>query len=223
MSRPLPQTEASQLPGVATPLPSPADKLDRILQNLVRRALHETRASSAAIGVMQENAMVCRAAAGLPLAHVGAPIDIESGLTAMAVRREMSQWCSDTESDARVDAEVCERLGVRSIIVVPVRSAQSVTGVFAVFATTPDAFSLDNLNTIKKLAHWTGEAIENAVSAASAQTITPVVAKSESPETQPRFSLYSETTFGMKIRNFVAKIWPALAPASPRRHNERLG
>ena len=166
MSRPLPQSEAPQLPAVATPFPPP-DKLDRILQNLVRRALQETRASSAAIGVIHESAMVCRAAAGLPLSHVGEPIDIESGLTAMAVRREMSQWCSDTESDGRVDPEVCQRLGVRSIIVVPVRSAQSVVGVFAVFATTPDAFSLENLNTIKKLAHWTGEAIENTIRAAS--------------------------------------------------------
>ena len=221
MSRPLPQSEAPQLPAVATPFPPP-DKLDRILQNLVRRALQETRASSAAIGVIHESAMVCRAAAGLPLSHVGEPIDIESGLTAMAVRREMSQWCSDTESDGRVDAEVCQLLGVRSIIVVPVRSAQSVAGVFAVFATIPDAFSLENLNTIKKLAHWTGEAIENTIRAASPEN-TSVVTNPESPETQPRFSLYSEPTFGMKIRNFVAKIWPALAPASPRRHNERLG
>jgi len=222
MSRPLPQSEAPQLPAVATPFPPP-DKLDRILQNLVRRALQETRASSAAIGVIHESAMVCRAAAGLPLSHVGEPIDIESGLTAMAVRREMSQWCSDTESDGRVDPEVCQLLGGRSIIVVPVRSAHSVVGVFAVFATTPDAFSLDNLNTIKKLAHWTGEAIENTIRAASPQTTTPVVAKPESTETQPRFSLYSEPTFLMRIRNFAAKIWPALAPASPRRHNERLG
>jgi len=221
MSRPLPQSEAPQLPAVATPFPPP-DKLDRILQNLVRRALQETRASSAAIGVMHESAMVCRAAAGLPLSHVGEPIDIESGLTAMAVRREMSQWCSDTESDGRVDAEVCQLLGVRSIIVVPVRSAQSVAGVFAVFATTPDAFSLENLNTIRKLAHWTGEAIENTIRAASTEN-TPVVTNPESPETQPRFSLYSEPTFLMRIRNFAAKIWPALAPASPRRHNERLG
>ena len=149
MSRPLPQSEAPQLPAVATPFPPP-DKLDRILQNLVRRALQETRASSAAIGVIHESAMVCRAAAGLPLSHVGEPIDIESGLTAMAVRREMSQWCSDTESDGRVDPEVCQRLGVRSIIVVPVRSAQSVVGVFAVFATTPDAFSLEQSEYDKK-------------------------------------------------------------------------
>ena len=174
----------------------------------MRRALQETRASSAAIGVMHESAMVCRAAAGLPLSHVGEPIDIESGLTAMAVRREMSQWCSDTESDGRVDAEVCQRLGVRSIIVVPVRSAQSVVGVFAVFATTPDAFSLESLNTIKKLAHWAGEAIENTIRAALPET-TPLSRNPESPETQPRFSLYSEPTFGMKIRNYMAKIWRA--------------
>ena len=135
--------------------------------------------------------MICRAADGLPLSHVGAPIDIESGLTALALRREMSQWCSDTESDGRVDAEVCHRLGVRSIIVVPVRSAQLVVGVFAVFATTPDAFSLESLNTIKKLAHWAGECplTYAATRTALPKPTAPAPQNPEPPETHPRFSL----------------------------------
>ena len=48
------------------------------------------------------------------------PDQCQTGLTGLAIRRQMSQWCSDTESDARVDQEVCRQLGVRSIIVVPV-------------------------------------------------------------------------------------------------------
>ena len=58
----------------------------------------------------------------------------------MAIRRQMSQWCNDTESDARVDIEVCRLLGLRSIIVAPVRSRETVVGVFAIFSMNPDAF-----------------------------------------------------------------------------------
>ena len=132
--------------------------------------------------------MVCRAAAGLPLSHVGEPIDIESGLTAMAVRREMSQWCSDTESDGRVDAEVCQLLGVRSIIVVPVRILPIGRRVFAVFATIPDAFSLENLNTIKTRPF--GPAKRSKTRQSRLTENTPVVTKPESPEAQPRLHLY---------------------------------
>ena len=102
---------------------APADKLDRIFEILAERALQETGATSVAIGLLRDGGVTCRATAGMPITEIGAPINRETGLTGLAIRRQMSQWCSDTESDARVDQEVCRQLGVRSIIVVPVRSA----------------------------------------------------------------------------------------------------
>jgi hypothetical protein len=131
-----------------------------MLNNLAARAMEDTSASTVAIGVEREGAMICRAVAGLPLAEPGAPINTESGLTGMAVRLQMSQWCTDTEWDARVDLEVCRQLGLRSIIVVPVRSGDTVIGIFAIFSAKPDAFSLRDLKTVNKLAHWATEAFE---------------------------------------------------------------
>lgn len=159
-------------------------KLDRILNNLAARAMEDTRASTVAIGLEREGAMICRAVAGLPLADPGASINTESGLTGMAVRLQMSQWCTDTQSDARVDAEVCRRFGLRSIIVVPVRSGDTVIGIFAIFSEHPDAFSLGDLNTVKKLSHWAAEAVETTRIATSQAAAPPTAGPDYSGESQ---------------------------------------
>jgi hypothetical protein len=85
-----------------------ADKLDRIFDILAERALQETGATSVAIGLLCDGGVTCRATAGLPITAVGDPINHETGLTGLAFRRQMSQWCNDTESDTRVNLEACD-------------------------------------------------------------------------------------------------------------------
>src|SRR6266481_6773578 len=152
---------------------TPADKLDCIFDILAERALQETGATSVAIGLLRDGGVTCRATAGLPMIEVGDPINRKTGLTALAIHRQMSQWCSDTESDARVDQEVCRQLGVRSIIVVPVSLQDAVVGVFAIFSGNPDAFSVADLNTVKKLSHWVSAAVEHTTVETSPAAISP--------------------------------------------------
>jgi hypothetical protein len=136
-------------------------KLDGLLHDIAARALEATGATGVAIGLGREGAMICRATAGLALPEVGVKINTESGLTAVAIRSQMSQWCSDTESDWRVDVEVCRQLGVRSMIAMPVRARGTVVGVFAIFSANPDAFAFSHLKRVKELAQRIAEAIEN--------------------------------------------------------------
>jgi putative methionine-R-sulfoxide reductase with GAF domain len=218
MSRPLAERDVSQPPST-TRAPSPAEKLDRILRNLALLALQETRASSAAIGLLRDDEVICRAVAGPPLAQVGAPINMESGLAAMAVERAMSQWCSDTESDGRVDAKVCRRLGVRSVMIVPVRSAEVVVGIFAIFSAAPDAFCLANLNTMHKLAHWASKAIDRTIRIVPPQASVPAPAKTEDTEPHLPPSLYSEPSRGTKMTKFVGQIWRTLVLVFSRGDN----
>ena len=151
-------------------------KLDGVLHDIAARALEATGANSVAIGLGREGAMICRATAGLALPDVGVRINTESGLTAAAIRSQMSQWCNDTESDSRVDVEVCRQLGVRSMIVMPVRARGTVVGVFAIFSANPDAFALSDLKRVKELARGTTAAIETALAKAAPQTIAPAIA-----------------------------------------------
>jgi hypothetical protein len=188
---------------------APADRLDRILDTLAERALQETAATSVAIGLLRDDGVTCRATAGPPITAVGEPINHETGLTGLAIRRQMSQWCTDTESDARVDQEVCRQLGVRSIIVVPVFVQDAVVGVFAIFSGDADALSRADLNTAKKLSHWVSEAIGYTILKTPPASDPALVDRSFSDQRPPDIfnSAYTQES---RLRNYAARIWRAM-------------
>jgi hypothetical protein len=199
----------------------PADRLDRIFQTLAERALLETGATSVAIGLLRDGAVTCRATAGLPMTVVGDPINHQTGLTGLALRRQMSQWCSDTESDARVDQEVCRQLGVRSMIVSPVLLQDSVVGVFAIFSPNPDALSLADLNAVKKLTHWVSEAVRYTVRKPSPLTVPPAIVDPVASNHELPSPLVSERGQEAGLGNYLAKIWRAMARVLSGGHNGR--
>jgi len=181
--------------------------LDRALHDIAGRALQATGATGVAIGLGRQGGMICRATAGLPIPDVGVRINTESGLGAAAIRQQMSQWCSDTESDPRVDVEVCRQLGVRSIMVVPVRALDAVVGVFAIFSVNPDAFSLRDLMRVKDLAHRTTEAIETAIgNVATADDSTPALANPGIHQEGRLLRVCSKRADQAEPRNYAAKI-----------------
>ena len=193
-------------------------KLDRILNDVAARALQATGATSVAIGLGRKDAMICYAAAGLPFPDLGVRINTESGLTAVAIRRQMSQWCTDTESDSRVDIEVCRQLGIRSIIVVPVCVRDTVVGVIAVFSANPDAFSLSDLNIAKELAQLASEAIETTtVGQIGTRTAAPVIARPEQLGRGHPVAVNSVLTCGVEIGKYAMRIRRAIVLALTRR------
>jgi GAF domain len=200
---------------------APIDGLDRAFQTLADRALRETGASSVAIGLLREGGVFCRATAGLPMTVVGDPINSETGLTGLAIRRQMSQWCTDTESDTRVDREVCRQLGVRSIIVVPVLVQDSVVAVFAIFSRDPDALSLADLNTVKKLSHWVSEAFRYTIRKPSPGTFAPAIVNQKAPDHQPPPHIFSGRQG--RLRNYAAKLWRTIARVKPAGQNGHTG
>src|SRR5713226_8871525 len=194
---------------------APADKLDRIFDILAERALQETGATSVAIGLLRDGGVTCRATAGLPITAVGDPINRETGLTGLAIRRQMSQWCSDTESDARVDQQVCRQLGVRSIIVVPVFVQDAVVGVFAIFSRDPDVLSLADLNAVKKLSDWVSQAVGYTIVKTPPATIAPAIVDRKLSDHQPPTIFNSAYTQESSLRNYAARSWRAMARVLP--------
>jgi GAF domain-containing protein len=194
---------------------APAEKQDRIFDILAERALQETGATSVAIGLMGDGGVTCRATAGRPITAVGDPINHETGLTGLAFRRQMSQWCSDTESDTRVNLEACRQLGLRSIMVVPVSVQDAVVGVFAIFSGNPDAFSLAHLNAVKKLSHWISEAAEHAILKTPPATIAPAVGDRKHSDQTPPTIFNSASTQESSLRHYTARIWRAMARVLP--------
>jgi GAF domain-containing protein len=59
--------------------------------------------------------------------------------------------CHDAEANPRVDLASCRRLGVRSILVSPLRHYRRTLGVFEVLSSTPSAFDDSDVATMQLL------------------------------------------------------------------------
>ncbi|HYU47103.1 MAG TPA: TonB family protein [Terriglobales bacterium] len=115
--------------------------LDLVLHELVVRAVDATGADSAALALARGGEMVCRAATGHHAPDLGVPLNTRDGLSGACLRTRQPQLCADTESDSRVDAAIARRLGIRSILIVPVLDEGALIGVLEVFSSEPSAFS----------------------------------------------------------------------------------
>jgi GAF domain-containing protein len=78
-------------------------------------------------------------------------LQTDSGLSAECVRTGEVLLCSDAESNPRVDWASCRRMGVRSILVAPLRHFRRTLGVFEVLSSTAYAFDNNDVATMQFL------------------------------------------------------------------------
>jgi TonB family protein len=121
--------------------------LDLVLNELVARAAEATHASSAALALARGDEMVCRAATGQLAPDLGVPLNTRDGLSGACLQTRHPQLSVDTEFDPRLDPVVSRRLGIRSILIVPVFDADNNSqfeGILEVFSPSPAAFSYND-------------------------------------------------------------------------------
>ena len=108
------------------------DDLNAVLQLITERALSLTEASGAALAFLTDDKIICRARAGEPAPPLGAPVDVNQGLSGECVRSAQLVSCEDTENDLRVDPEVARALGIGSLMAAPIVSDFRVVGLLEV-------------------------------------------------------------------------------------------
>lgn len=118
---------------------------------IAERAQMLTRASGAAIALRDGDEIVCKTRTGRTAPDVGVRLQTDSGLSAECVRTGEILLCHDAETNPRVDLASCRRLGVRSILVAPLRQLQRTLGVFEVLSAMPYAFTSRDVATMQLL------------------------------------------------------------------------
>ena len=157
--------------------------LDLVFNELVVRAAEATHASAAALALARGDEMVCRAATGHLAPDLGIPLNTRDGLSGACLQTRQPQLSVDTEFDPRVDPAISRRLGIRSILIVPVFDMNNAlfTGVLEVFSTSPAAFS----NTDQKLLEGFAEECARIRQAAIELSQRRPAATTASPELIP--------------------------------------
>ena len=161
------------------------DHLDTQLNLLVGRSQELTKADGAAFEQLEGNTLVYRVASGIAAQQVGLRLGRTSSLSGECLRTDETLTCDDAETDPRVDLAACRRVGLRSMLVMPLRAkGEGPKGVLKVLSARPGAFGARDLRTL----HLMGALFVTAMSLAARQ-------KSEQQlrETENRFRLLADS------------------------------
>jgi GAF domain-containing protein len=138
--------------------------LEPAISAITERAQHLTGATGAAIALRAGDEIVCRARAGRTAPDLGVRLQTDAGISAEAVRTGEVMLCHDAERNPRVDLASCRRLGVRSILVSPLRYYRRTLGVFEVLSSSPSAFDERDVATMQLLSSMMVAAISRIYS-----------------------------------------------------------
>lgn len=115
--------------------------LGGVMQLVVDRLPALLGADGAAIELAEGEHMVYRAASGIAGCSLGLRVDRRRSLSGLCVERAELLVCDDAEQDPRVDLSACRRVGLRSMLVLPLFHAGQPVGVLKAMAARVAGFS----------------------------------------------------------------------------------
>lgn len=125
--------------------------LEPVMNIITEKAAAMTGATGAAIALRRGDDIVCRARAGRTAPDLGVRLHTHSSFSGECVRRGEILLCEDAEKNPRVDLVSCRQLGVRSILVAPLRHLRNPLGIFEVLSSRPSAFDDRDVATLQLL------------------------------------------------------------------------
>ncbi len=125
--------------------------LGGVMQYIVEETLTLLNAEGAAIELAEQGQMVYRAAAGIARPQLGLRLKIDQSLSGLCVMNGESLLCTDSEQDERVDAEACQRVGLRSMIVIPLKHRGITVGALKAISVEPNKFTHVDMSLLEML------------------------------------------------------------------------
>lgn len=116
-----------------------------VMQLVVERTLELVGADGAAIELAEENDMVYRATSGTAKSFLGLRLAIDHSISGLCVRSGEILDSQDTNNDARVNQKACRKIGLRSLIVVPLIHKGITVGVLKAMSSQPNQFDSADL------------------------------------------------------------------------------
>ncbi|KQY86258.1 sensor domain-containing diguanylate cyclase [Pelomonas sp. Root1444] len=123
--------------------------LGSLLDRVVKRTVNLVDADGAALEMAEGDEMVYRAAAGMAEGSLGLRLRRSDSLSGRCVAEGQSLICADALLDPRCDRAACERLGLRSMVVVPLRHHGMTVGVLKAMSRQPGHFADRHLALLK--------------------------------------------------------------------------
>ena len=138
------------------------DEPAALIDSVLAQAQALTGASGGAVEMIDGEEMIYRAASGALAGQVGLRLRAATSLSGRCAREQRALRCDDALTDPRVNAEACRRLGIRSMIIVPLRAGREIVGIMKMASAEPHAFGEPEVRVLELMAGLIGSALARA-------------------------------------------------------------
>lgn len=135
---------------------------DEVMGIVVERAAALTSATGAIVGIVEGEEIVYRAAARPTTLALGTRLSKAKSVPGRCITDRAPIKIDDTAADARVDSETVGRTGAGSIVCVPLLYGESAVGVLEIVSTRTNAFTDEDIETLRLLAQVIAIALHRA-------------------------------------------------------------
>lgn len=126
---------------------------------VVQRTLGLVGAEGAAVELAEGDELVYRAASGMAQASLGLRLRRNASLSGLCMAEGRALRCDDALADPRADRAACARLGLRSLLLVPLRHQGETVGVLKAMSRQPAQFAARDLAVLEMLSDLVGAAM----------------------------------------------------------------
>ncbi|PXX37202.1 diguanylate cyclase domain-containing protein [Undibacterium pigrum] len=137
--------------------------LTAFMQLVVNTLQELTEAKGAVVELVDGDYMVYRSASGSISQHVGLRLLRANSLSGLCVSSAQILRCDDAETDPRVDANACKKVGVRSMICTPLFERGQPVGVLKVMSEQANGFDEEDIQTLELMGAALGAALGKQV------------------------------------------------------------
>jgi len=136
--------------------------LGGVMALAAKRCCRLTNADGAVVELAEGDEMVYRASSGTAEGLLGLRLQRSGSLSGLCVAEGRPLRCDDAETDPRVDRDACRRVGLRSMIVSPLKHGESVVGALKVLSKRPQGFSETEARTLELVSNLVASAMYHA-------------------------------------------------------------
>ncbi|SPL69865.1 sensor domain-containing diguanylate cyclase [Acinetobacter stercoris] len=114
--------------------------IEAVMRLVTDETLKMTNAEGVAIELIDGDDTVYTMITGNNPSLHGLRLKRSASLSGLSIQENTIQYCKDIETDERVDREVCRKVGIRSMAIVPLLHIGEAIGVLKIFSKQIDAF-----------------------------------------------------------------------------------
>lgn len=136
---------------------------NKVVDAVIGRAQELTRSTGAVVEILDGDTLVYWAASGSAASQVGLRMPAAGSLSGLCIARNAVLRCDDSEDDPRVNRDACRRVGLRSMLVIPLSHEGQPFAVLKVLSPYPRAYREQDIQTMTMMAALVGAVLGHAL------------------------------------------------------------